>query len=151
WMRDRENPEVAAHLTAENAYTNAILNPTQNFQDALYDEMLARIKETDMRVPYRKGRFFYYSRTEQGKQYPIQCRREGSLDAPEAVTLDLNARAAGRAFMELGAYTVSDDARLLAFSLDDVGFRQYTLQVKDLETGALLPLRVEKVVSVAWA
>src|SRR5262249_26101136 len=75
WMRDRENPEVAAHLTAENAYTNAILNPTQNFQDALYDEMLARIKETDMRVPYRKGRFFYYSRTEQGKQYPIQCRR----------------------------------------------------------------------------
>jgi oligopeptidase B len=151
WMRDRDNPEVAAYLTAENAYTDAILNPTRDFQGALYDEMLARIKETDMRVPYRKGRFFYYSRTEQGKQYPIHCRREGSLEAPEAVTLDLNALAEGRAFMDLGAYTVSDDGRLLAFSLDDVGFRQYTLQVKDLETGAPLPLRVEKVVSVAWA
>jgi oligopeptidase B len=151
WMRDRENPEVAAYLTAENDYTDAILKPTKNFQDVLYREMLARIKETDMRVPYRKGRFFYYSRTEQGKQYPIHCRREGSLDAPEQVTLDLNVLAEGRAFMDLGAYTVSDDARLLAFSLDDVGFRQYTLRVKDLVTDALLPLRVEKVVSVAWA
>src|SRR5262249_9162762 len=151
WMRDRDNPDVAAYLTAENDYTDAILKPTRDFQGALYAEMLARIKETDMRVPFRKGRFFYYSRTEQGKQYAIQCRREGSLDAPQQATRDLNALAAGGAFMDLGAYTVSDDARLLAFSLDDVGFRQYTLQVKDLETGALLPVRVEKVVSVAWA
>jgi oligopeptidase B len=151
WLRDRQNPEVAAYLEAENAYTDTILKPTLRVQEALYEEMLARIKETDMRVPYRKGRFFYYSRTEQGKQYPIYCRREGSLEGPEVVTLDLNALAEGRAFMDLGAYTVSDDARLLAFSVDDVGFRQYTLQVKDLVTGELLPLRVEKVVSVAWA
>jgi oligopeptidase B len=151
WMRDRENPEVAAYLEAENAYTDAILKPTRGFQEELYKEMLARIKETDMRVPYRKGPFFYYSRTEQGKQYPIFCRREGSLEAPEVVTLDLNVLAEGRAFMDLGAYTVTDDTRLLAFSVDDVGFRQYTLRVKDLVTGELRPLRVEKVVSVAWA
>ena len=104
-----------------------------------------------MRVPYRKGGFFYYSRTEEGRQYPIYCRRAGSLEAPEAVTLDLNVLAEGRPFMDLGAYTVSDDGKLLAFSTDEVGFRQYTLQVKDLATGELLPLRVEKVVSVAWA
>jgi oligopeptidase B len=151
WMRDRENPEVAAYLEAENAYADAILKPTAAFQSALYDEMLARIKETDMRVPYRKGPFYYYSRTEQGKQYPIYCRREGAKDAPEAVTLDLNELAEGRAFMDLGAYAVSDDTKRLAFSVDDVGFRQYTLRVKDLATGEHLPLRVERVVSVAWA
>ncbi len=151
WMRDREDAEVAAYLHAENTYTDAVLQPTAGLQVALYEEMLARIKETDMRVPYRKGRFFYYSRTEQGKQYPIYCRREGSLDGLESVTLDLNALAEGRPFMDLGAYTVSDDGKRLAFSVDDVGFRQYTLQVKDVVTGDLLPLRVEKVVSVAWA
>ncbi len=151
WMRDRKDPAVAAYLAAENVYTEAMLKPTTDFQETLYKEMLGRIKETDMRVPYRKGGFFYYSRTEQGKQYPIYCRREGSLEAPEAVTLDLNVLAAGQKFMDLGAYTVSDDGKRLAFSTDEVGFRQYTLQVKDLETGALLPLRVEKVVSVAWA
>jgi oligopeptidase B len=151
WMRDKANPDVAAYLEAENAYTDAVLKPTEAFQDALYKEMLGRIKETDEEVPYRKGAFFYYSRTEQGKQYPIYCRKQGSLDAPEQVTLDLNALAEGKKFMSLGAYTVSDDGRSLAYTTDDTGFRQYTLFVKDLSSGRTRPKVAEKVGSVAWA
>jgi oligopeptidase B len=151
WLRDRENPAVAAYLSAENAYTDAIVAPTRALQEALYREMLGRIKETDMRVPHRKGAFLYYSRTEEGRQYPIHCRRRDEPGAAEETTLDLNALAEGKPFLSLGSYTVSDDARRLAFSIDDVGFRQYTLQVKDLATGGVLPLRVPKVTSVAWA
>ena len=135
WLREKENPDVRAYLEAENAYTDAVMKPTEGFQQALYAEMLGRIQETDENVPYRRGDFYYYSRTEQGKQYPIYCRRKGSLEAEEEVTLDLNRLAEGQAFMSLGAYQVSDDASLLAYATDDTGFRQYTLFVKDLRTG----------------
>jgi oligopeptidase B len=151
WMRDKQNPDVARYLEAENAYTDAVMKPTEGLQEALYKEMLARIKETDVNVPYRKGGYFYYSRTEQGKQYPIYCRKRGSLDAPEEVTLDLNRLAEGQKFMALGAYQVSDDGTRLAYSTDTTGFRQYTLFVKELRTQALLPVRVERVGTVAWA
>jgi oligopeptidase B len=151
WLRDKQNPEVAAYLEAENAYTDAVMAQTSAFQDALYKEMLGRIKETDEEVPYRKGGYFYYSRTEAGKQYPIHCRKQGSLDAPEQVTLDLNALAVGQKFMALGAYSVSDDGRLLAYSTDDTGFRQYTLYVKDLTSGTTGPKIAERVGSAAWA
>jgi oligopeptidase B len=151
WLRDKEAPEVRAYLEAENAYTDAVMKPTEALQDGLYKEMLARIKETDLGVPYRLGAYLYYSRTEQGQQYPYYCRKRETLEAPEEVVLDLNALAEGEAFMALGAYTVSDDGGLLAFSTDNTGFRQYTLRVKDLRTGALLPLRVERAGSVAWA
>jgi oligopeptidase B len=151
WLRDKANPEVAAYLEAENAYTDALLKPTVAFQDTLYQEMLRRIKETDEEPPYRKGGFFYYSRTVEGKQYPIYCRKQGSLDAPEQVTLDLNGLAEGKKFMSLGAYSVSDDGRRLAYSTDDTGFRQYTLFVKDLTTGQTSAKVAENVGSVAWA
>jgi oligopeptidase B len=151
WLRDKANPEVAAYLEAENAYTEAVLKPAVSLQEALYQEMLGRIKETDMKVPFRKGGFFYYSRTEKGKQYSIYCRKQGSLEAPEQVTLDLNVLAEAKAFMALGAYAVSDDGSLLAYSTDDTGFREYTLYVKDLRTGAIKETVAEKVVSVAWA
>jgi oligopeptidase B len=151
WLREKSDPEVAAYLEAENAYADAVMAPTAPLQEALYREMLARIKETDLSVPYREGGCFYYSRTEEGKQYPIYCRRKGSLDAPEEVTLDLNELAAGYAFLSLGAYAVSDDGALLAYSLDTSGFREYTLYVKDLRTGALRPERIEKTGAVAWA
>jgi oligopeptidase B len=151
WLRDKENPEVAAHLEAENAYTTAVMEPSVGFQDALYREMLGHIKETDLSVPYREGAYFYYSRTEEGKQYPVYCRKHGRLDAPEEITLDLNALAEGQEFMSLGGYVVSDDGRLLAYSTDNTGFRQYTLFVKDLTTGELLPEHVEKTGSIAWA
>src|SRR5260370_39780867 len=137
WLRDKKDPEVAAYLEAENAYTDAVLKPTQTLQEALYKEMLGRIKETDMKVPYRKSGFYYYSRTEQGKQYPIYCRKKGRLSAPEQVTLELNTLAEGRKFMALGSYTVSDDTHLLAYSTDDTGFPQYTLYVTDLRTGEI--------------
>src|SRR5206468_13108802 len=151
WLRDKSDPEVAAYLRAENAYVDAVMKPTGPFQEALYREMLARIQETDLSVPYREGGYFYYTRTEEGKQYPILARREGSRQAPEEVTLDLNALAEGHGFFSLGAYVVSDDGRLLAYSTDVTGFREYTLQVKDLATGEILSERIERAGSVAWA
>jgi oligopeptidase B len=151
WLRRKDDAEVTACLEAENAYTEAVMKPTEAFQEALYQEMLARIKEDDQTVPYRRGAHFYYSRTEKGKQYPILCRKTGSLEAREEVTLDLNVLAEGHAFLSLGAYTVSDDGHLLTYTLDFTGFREYTLSVKDLRTGELLPERIDKVASVAWA
>jgi oligopeptidase B len=150
WLRDKDSARVRSHLETENAHTRAVMAFTEPFQETLYREMLARIQETDMDVPYRYGAFEYYGRTEQGKDYPILCRR--ALDDPaEQVTLDMNTMAEGHEFFALGAYDVSPDARLLAFSTDVSGFREYTLQVKDLSTGGILPLRVEKARSVAWA
>ncbi|MBI3661718.1 MAG: S9 family peptidase [Acidobacteria bacterium] len=164
WLREKTHPEVVAYLEAENAYTAAVMKPTAALQESLYKEMLGRIKQTNLSVPYRQDGYFYYSRTEEGKQYPIYCRKpvlsgaegnvaegKGSLEAVEEVTLDLNELAAGHTFMALGVYAVSDDGKLLAYSTDSTGFRQYTLFVKDLVTGRLLPDRTEKVVTVTWA
>ena len=151
WLRDQNDPDVHAYLVAENAYTDAVMKPTEAFQEALYREMLDRIKEDDASVPYRFGADFYYSRTEKGKQYPIHCRRLASLDAPEQVILDLNALAEGHPFLALGAYSVSDDGRYLAYSLDYTGFREYRLRLKDLASGALAPELIDKVSTVAWS
>src|SRR5207237_4406919 len=127
WLRQREDPEVTAYLEAENAYTDGVMQPTEEFQGALYREILARIKEDDSTVPYRRGEHLYYSRTEKGKQYPIHCRKAATVDAPEEITLDLNRLVEGHEFLALGAYAVSDDGRRLAYSLDFTGFRDYTL------------------------
>ena len=151
WLRDKKNPEVKAYLEAENAYTDALMKPTEALQKKLYDEMLSRIKETDVEVPYKQGEYFYYSRTEAGKQYQIHCRKKGSMDAPEEMLLDVNELAKGQKFMSLGGYDVSDDGNLLAYTTDNTGFRQYALAVKDLRTGKLLPDHAERVGSVAWA
>jgi oligopeptidase B len=150
WLRDKPNPEVATYLEAENAYTDAVLKPTEPLQKALYDEMLSHVKETDLSVPYRDGGFLYYYRTEKGKQYRIHCRKPFP-DGAEQALVDLNALAEGKKFMSLGAFRPSDDGNFLAYSTDDTGFRQYTLAVKDLKTGALLPERMPRVTSVAWA
>jgi oligopeptidase B len=151
WLRDKQNPEVKEYLEAENAYTDAVLKPTAPLQKKLYDEMLGRIKETDVDVPYKEGNYFYYSRTEAGKQYQIRCRKKVSLDAPEEVLLDINEMAKGQKFMSVAAYQVSDDGNLLAYSTDNTGFRQYTLAVKDLRTGKVLSDHAEKVGAVVWA
>ena len=151
WLRDKKNPEVKAYLEAENAYTDAVMKPTEPLQKKLYDEMLSRIKETDVDVPYQEGDYFYYSRTEAGKQYQIRCRRKGSMDAPEEVLLDINELAKGQVFMGVAAYTVSNDGNLLAYSTDNTGFRQYVLAVKDLRTGKVLADHAEKIGSVVWA
>jgi oligopeptidase B len=151
WLRQKDDPEVITYLEAENAHTAEVMRPTEAFQTALYQEMLGRIKEDDETVPYRRGQYHYFSRTETGKQYPIHCRRRERPDGPEEVVLDLNALAEGHAFLALGALDVSDDGTLLAYTVDYTGFRDHTLYVKDLRTGALLPDRVEKVSTVAWA
>ena len=151
WLRDKSNPDTIAYLQAENAYAEAFMKPTADLQKKLYDEMLGHIKQTDVNVPYRKGDYFYYSRTEEGKQYPIFGRKKGSLDAAEEIVLDVNKLAEGQKFMSVGAYEVSDDGNLLAYSIDNVGYRQYVLHVKDLRSGESLPDRAEKTGSVLWA
>ena len=150
WLREKTDPDVIAYLEAENAYTAAMTADSAALRETLYGEMLARIQQTDLSVPYRRGRFFYYSRTEEGRQYPIHCRREGGMDAPEQVLLDLNALAEGHAYMALGSYEVSPDDSKLAYSTDSTGYRQYVLQVKDLISGATLTDHAERVTSVAW-
>jgi oligopeptidase B len=151
WLREKTNPAVLAHLKAEDDYAATVMKPTAALQEKLYNEMLSHIKQTDTNVPYRWGNYFYYSRTEEGKQYPIYCRKKGSLEAPEEVVLDQNELAKGQKFMSVGTFVPSDDGNLLAYSTDNTGYRQYTLQVKDLRTGQLFPERMERVNGVAWA
>lgn len=156
WLREGDNPEVTAYLEAENAYTAAVTAPDEGLRQTLYEEMLSHIKETDVSVPFRDGNFWYYSRTVQGLQYPIYCRKPGTpdainSDAPEEIILDVNELAKDQPFMALQTITVSNDGNLLAYSIDNKGYRQYTLQVKDLRTGELLPERVERTGSIVWA
>ena len=149
WMRNKASTSVIEYLKAENAYADALMAPYEAFRNALYAEMLGRIKQTDMNVPYQKGGWFYNSRTVEGKQYPIYVRQK-TLDSPEDVILDVNKLAEGQKFMSIGNYEVSDDGNLLAYTTDNVGYRQYKLHVKDLRSGELLPDTVERVDAVMW-
>ena len=151
WLREKTNPAVMAHLKAEDDYAESMMKHTAPLQEKLYNEMLSHIKQTDTNVPFRSGNYFYYTRTEEGKQYQIYCRKKGSLDAPEEIILDENELAKGQKFMSVGAFVPSDDGNLLAYSTDNTGYRQYLLQVKDLRTGQLLPERIERVTSIVWA
>jgi len=152
WLREKTSPAVIAHLEAENAYAAAVMKPTEALQDKLYTEILSHIKQTDANVPYRWGHYFYYTRTEEGKQYPIYCRTEATnAKAAEEILLDLNEMAKGQKFMAVGSFAPSDDGTLLAYSTDNTGYRQYTLQIKNLKTGELLPEKIERVDDMAWA
>ena len=156
WLREKENPDVATYLEAENAYADACMAPQAGLRDELYKEMLSHIKQTDVSVPFRDGGWWYYTRTEEGLQYAIHCRKSGSsaapdADAPEQVILDGNKLAEGHAFFAIGATDITDDGRWLAYTTDTKGFRQYTLHIKDLATGETLPGEVERVGSVVWA
>ncbi len=159
WLREKENPDVTTYLEAENAYCAEVMEPTKELQKTLYDEMVSHIKETDVSVPFREGAFWYYTRTEQGAQYPIYCRKPVSpaneeqfpVDAAEAIILDINELAKNESYMAVNALTVSDDGNLLAYSIDNKGFRQYTLQVKDLRSGQILAERAERTGSIVWA
>ena len=156
WMRDKSSPELLAHLAAENAWTAQAMQPTEALQATLYREMLSHIKETDESVPYPQRQWFYYTRTVEGQQYPIHCRRrarDGQYDEtdPEILLLDVNQLAAGQPFMAVGALSLSPDDNLLAYTTDNTGFRQYTLHIRDLRTGEDLPDTAERTGSVAWA
>ncbi|WP_374352985.1 S9 family peptidase [Chitinimonas sp.] len=156
WLRNKSDPEVIAYLQAENAYAEAVMAPIKPFEDALFSEIKARIKEDDSSVPYRLAGFYYYSRFEAGSQYPLLCRKpigaDGSWqDATEQLLLDVNALALGKAFMAVGEFEVSPNGQWLAYTTDASGFRQYKLHIKNLATGKLLRMRRERVTSVAWA
>src|SRR5262245_33531168 len=151
WLREKTNPAVMTHLQAEDAYTTTVMKPTEALQGKLCNEMLSHIKQTDTNVPFRWGNYFYYTRTEEGKQYPIFCRKKGSLDASETIVLDVNELAKGQKFMSVGTFVPSDDGNLLAYSTDNTGYRQYTLQVKNLQTGDLFSEKIERVNGIAWA
>jgi oligopeptidase B len=151
WLRDKGNPEVIKHLEAENAYTAARMKHTEPLQETLYKEILGRIKESDSAVPYLDNGYWYYTRTEQGKGYPIYCRKKGTLDAPEQVILDQNALADGKKFHALGGLDVSPDGTKLIYLEDLTAFREYTLYVKDLASGAILDSIPKVWNGTAWA
>ncbi|MGF1536432.1 MAG: S9 family peptidase [Elainellaceae cyanobacterium] len=151
WLRDRDQAEVIDYLKAENAYTESAMGHTDALQKQLYDEMLGRIQETDLSVPYRYGDYHYYSRTEEGLAYSIYCRKPGSLDADEEVLLDSNQLAEGKEFFSLGDFNVSLNHRLLAYSTDTNGSERYTLVFKTLDTHAHFEEQIADVGGVAWA
>ena len=151
WLREKSSPEVRAYLQAEKSYTDAVMAPTQGLQKKLYQELLSRVKETDLTVPYMKRGYYYYSRVEKGLQYPIYARRKGTLEAPEEAFLDLNVLAKGKSFIGLGGYAVTDDGQMLAYSTDLTGFREYNLHTEDLQSGTAGVENIAKVSSFAWA
>jgi oligopeptidase B len=161
WLRDKQNPEVTAYLAAENAYGAAYMAPLDALREELYTEMLSHMKQTDISVPYRDGAWWYYSRTEEGSQYGIHCRKPGTAaamdeSAAEEVLLDGNELAVGHSYFAIGDMSVSDDGRWLAYTVDTTGFRQYTLRIKDLSVGETLPVpaepnRIQRTGSIAWA
>jgi oligopeptidase B len=193
WLRDKKDPRVVSYLNEENAYADQVMGGLVSLQERLYQEMLGRILQTDLSVPYSLRGYSYYTRTEEGKQYAIYCRRNETVtevvessqpqteeteesreermrdgraaadeallkakfggragDPSEEVLLDLNLLAAGHSFLGLGVFEVSDDNQLLAYATDTSGYRQYTLEIKNLRSGELLPFRAERVTSAVW-
>jgi oligopeptidase B len=152
WLRERSNPEVIAYLAEEKAYAREVMAHTEGLQRRLYHEMLGRILETDLDVPVWLDGYYYYSRTEENKQYRIHCRKRGSLDGPEEILLDENELAAGSRFLRLGVFEVSPDHRLLAYSIDTSGSEVFTLRVLDLASRRLLADEIHNTHSAAqWA
>ncbi len=154
WIKEKTNKDVLKYLAAENAYTATLLKPTEKFQETLYKEFLSRIKQTDEDVPVYDRGYLYYSRTVEGKQYPIHCRRfadKGPSGPAEEVLLDGNELAKGEKFFSFGERRVSDDGQLLAFATDTTGFNEYTLSVKDLRTGKLVESKLVKAPMFEWA
>ena len=152
WLRHRDDPDTMKYLEAENRYTEAMTAHTVELRSKLYDEMLGRIKQTDLSVPVLREGYYYYSRTEEGKQYAIHCRKRGSLEAPEEILLDENALAEGKKYFRIGNFSVSPDHRLLAYSDDYDGDEEYTIRVKDLATGRMLVDEIPNTYySLEWA
>jgi len=152
WLRERENPEVIAYLEAENTYTDTMMSHTADLQERLFEEIKGRIKQTDMSVPYERDGYFYYTRMEDGKDYPIYCRKKGSLDGDEEVMIDANELAKGHGFSAIGRVEVSPRGNLVAFAQDTMGRRFYHIRIKNLETGELLADDIPAVMgNMVWA
>lgn len=150
WMREREDPEVISHLKAENEYLEEKLRHTKSLQEELFQEIKSRIKEVDSSVPEKYKGYYYYRRYEAGGQYPIFCRKKGSMDAPEEILLDQNALAEGHEFCSVGAFNVSPDGTKLAYSVDLEGTEVYTIHVKDLVSGEMLPEKIERAYGMVY-
>ncbi len=152
WLNERENPEVIDYLNRENAYTEAVMKDTEGLQDSLYKEIVARIKQDDQSVPYFLHGYWYYKRYETGKEYPIYCRKKGNLEAKEEILLEGNEMAKGLAYFQIGDYAISENNELLAYSVDTVSRRKYTIHIKNLKTGKLLKDVVKNTAGdIVWA
>lgn len=138
WLNQREDEEVIEYLNSENAYREAIMKGTEQLQSSLYDEMVGRIKQDDSSVPYELDGYFYYSRYNKGDQYPTYCRRKGSMDAEEEILLDVNILAKDHSYYQVSGISVRPDSKMIAFGVDTVSRRIYTIHFKDLETGEIL-------------
>ena len=143
WLNDPENPEVIDYLNRENDYNDKLTAHTKDFQNSLFEEMKSRIKEDDSSVPYFDNQYWYYTRFETGKQYPIYCRKKGTMEAEEEVMFDVNQMAEGHDYFQLNGIEVSPDNTLVAFGVDTISRRQYTLQIKNLVTGEIYPDKIE--------
>jgi len=151
WLRDKKDPEVVKYIEAENRHADAVTAHLAPLQEKLYREFLTRLKENDTSVPVKVDDYYYYERTEEGKQYPLYCRRKGSMSAREEVILDQNALGKGHEFFVIGSHKVSPDHRLLAYTVDLSGEERYELRFKDLTNGQLLPDRITNVHDIEWA
>lgn len=152
WLRDKTNPDVINYLKNENEYAVKVMSGTEQLQEKLYNEMVSRIQETDLSVPVKEDDYYYYSRTEKGKQYSIHCRKKGSLTAPEEILINENILAEGKAYFDLGNYDISPDHNLMAYSIDTSGYETFTIYIKDLRTGKLLTDEIKNAsTGFAWA
>jgi oligopeptidase B len=152
WLREREEPDVLAYLKAENAYTDAMEAHTAPLEGALFEEIKGRIKQTDLSVPYKEDGYFYYIRFEEGSEYPFYCRKKGTLDGPEEMMLDANALAEGHAYFSVSERAVSSGRDILAYAVDSVGRRIYTINFKNLTTGEMFEDTIPDVTgNMAWA
>ncbi len=152
WMRDRDDPEVIEYLHAENAYLEAAMAHTEDLQERLFEEMKARIPQDDQSAPFYENGYYYYTRYEEGQEYPIYCRKQGSLDAEEEIILDVNELAEDHPYYRVGSYDISLDNRWMAFTADTVGRRQYTILIKDLATGDIRETGISQAGGdVSWA
>ena len=137
WLNDRENPKVIDYLNAENAYLKTVMKSTEGFQESLYNELISRIKQDDESVPYLDNDYYYYTKFEEGGEYPIYCRKKGSLDSEEEVLLNVNTMAKGYSYYQVSGVSVSPDNNLVAFGVDTVSRRKYTIYVKNLTSGEI--------------
>ncbi|MHC4692037.1 MAG: S9 family peptidase, partial [Planctomycetota bacterium] len=152
WLKERDNPEVIDYLKAENEYTEAIMAHTKDLQETLFEEFKTRIKQTDMSVPYKKDDYYYYTRTEEGKDYPFHCRKKGSLETSEQVMLNVNKMATGHEFFSVGQRNISQNQDILAYSIDTMGRRIYKIRFKDLITDRPISDEIPNVTgNMAWA
>lgn len=152
WMNERDSPEVLSHLEEENRYYNEMAAHTKAFQAELFEEMKGRIKEDDASVPYKHNGYWYYRRFETGKDYPLYCRKEGNLDAPEIIVFDNNEMAIGHSYFSQASYSVSEDNTIAAYGIDTVSRRQYTIRFKNLVTGEILNTEIKNTTGGAvWA